>query len=125
MASYSISTKEKLIIFILLALSSWEGIISDDDLSLVDEKAPLMKVFGYKPEVHSGSYDHFISQTSQTSHLNFLTAEFETNYTHNLALRSKIKHTPKMGPRKANTSSDYFHSYWTAPSFRNIKTDEL
>lgn len=54
------------------ALSSWEGIISDDDLSLVDEKAPLMKVFGYKPEVHSGSYDHFISTNqSETFKKNF------------------------------------------------------
>jgi len=43
------------------ALSSWEGIIPEEDLKNVERVAPLMKVFGYKPEVHVGSYDHFIS----------------------------------------------------------------
>jgi len=43
------------------ALSSWEGKISDEDLDKVAEVAPLMKVFGYKPEVHKGAYDQFIS----------------------------------------------------------------
>jgi len=47
------------------ALSSWEGKISEEDLDKVAEKAPLMTVFGYKPEIHRGEYGQFIS-TNQT-----------------------------------------------------------
>jgi len=44
------------------ALSSWEGIIETEDLDKVEEVAPLMKVFGYKPEIHRGEYDQFKSE---------------------------------------------------------------
>merc|ERR1711935_105157 len=43
------------------ALSSWEGIIEPEDLDKVADVAPLMKVFGYKPEIHRGQYDQFKS----------------------------------------------------------------
>jgi hypothetical protein len=39
-----------------------------------------MKVFGYKPEVHVGSYDHFISKTSQMLHIAFLGNEIRNAY---------------------------------------------
>jgi hypothetical protein len=63
-----------------LALSSWEGIIPEEDLKNVERVAPLMKVFGYKPEVHVGSYDHFISKTSQMLHIAFLGNEIRNAY---------------------------------------------
>lgn len=44
------------------ALSSWEGIIETEDLDKVAEVAPLMQVFGYKPEIHRGEYDQFKSE---------------------------------------------------------------
>ena len=39
-----------------------------------------MKVFGYKPEVHVGSYDHFISKTSEMRHIEFLSNEIRNSY---------------------------------------------
>ena len=39
-----------------------------------------MKVFGYKPEVHVGSYDHFISKTSEMLHIEFLGNEIRNAY---------------------------------------------
>ena len=39
-----------------------------------------MKVFGYKPEVHVGSYDHFISKTSEMRHIDILANEIRNSY---------------------------------------------
>ncbi|CAG5109579.1 Oidioi.mRNA.OKI2018_I69.chr2.g4099.t1.cds [Oikopleura dioica] len=49
------------------ALSSWEGKVSDEELDNVEKMAPLMKEFGYKPELHFGSYDHFLSSKQSKS----------------------------------------------------------
>ena len=76
-----------------LALSSWEGKISEDDLDLVAQKAPLMEVFGYLPEIHKGEYEQFISNTSQLTHLRYLTAEYKFKYVNRHkeeAIRQKI-----------------------------------
>lgn len=64
----------------LIALSSWEGVIPEKDLENVAKVAPLMKVFGYKPEVHVGSYDHFISKTSEMRHIDILANEIRNSY---------------------------------------------
>ena len=65
----------------VLALSSWEGIIETEDLDKVAEVAPLMQVFGYKPEIHRGEYDQFKSQVSKFDlYKKLLNAEIEFNY---------------------------------------------
>ena len=103
-----------------------------------------MKVFGYKPEIYKGSYEHFISKTSQKTHFEFLKAEFQHNYTYKEPeKRKRPKVTPtKIGPHGKPISSDSvdlqveklrkpntFHSYWTAAAFknafRNAQADEL
>ena len=64
-----------------LALSSWEGIIESEDLEKVDDIAPLMSVFGYKPQVQKGEYDQFKSQVSKYDLFkSLLEAEIEYNY---------------------------------------------
>ena len=69
------------ILHIYLALSSWEGIIETEDLDKVAEVAPLMKIFGYKPEIHRGEYDQFKSQVSKFDLFKkLLNAEIEFNY---------------------------------------------
>ena len=62
-------------------MSSWEGVIEDKDLNVVEDNAPLMRVFGYKPEVHHGEYDQFKSQVSKYELFKtFLQAEKKYNY---------------------------------------------
>jgi hypothetical protein len=101
-----------------LALSSWEGKISDEDLEKVDTIAPLMRIFGYKPEVHVGEYDQFISKTSQQVHVNLHVNELKYNYTIHRP-KTYGKHKKTFGPEKPEWfSPKTFHSYWTAPAFR-------
>ena len=57
---------------LVLALSSWEGKVSDEELDNVEKMAPLMKEFGYKPELHFGSYDHFLRKTSKFFYKNII-----------------------------------------------------
>ena len=55
------TTVNFIVLRLFIALSSWEGVIKDKDLDVVEDHAPLMKVFGYKPEVHHGEYNQFKS----------------------------------------------------------------
>ena len=91
----------------VLALSSWEGKISDEDLDKVAEVAPLMKVFGYKPEVHKGAYDQFISNTSQLTHLRYLTAEYKFKYVN----RHKDEVMRKKVAEKFGTVKDRYQNW--------------
>ena len=83
------------------ALSSWEGIIEPEDLDKVAEVAPLMKVFGYKPEIHRGQYDQFKSQVSNVYSLfaRFLNNELLFNY------KPRIKR--KIDQKSTSAKRDY------------------
>ena len=70
------------------ALSSWEGVIEPEDLDKVAEVAPLMQVFGYKPEIHRGEYDQFKSQVSNISKFDCV-----------LNSEKKFNYKPKIKPR--------------------------
>ena len=60
-----IGIRHEILILYVLALSSWERIIETEDLDKVAEVAPLMQVFGYKPEIYRGECDQFKSQVSK------------------------------------------------------------
>lgn len=78
----------------ILALSSWEGVIEPEDLDKVAEVAPLMSVFGYKPEVHRGEYDQFKSQVSNYSlFARYLNNELKFNY------KPRIKKKDQTSPK--------------------------
>ena len=95
---------------ICLALSSWEGVIEEKDLEVVEENAPLMRVFGYKPEVHSGEYNQFKSQVSKYELFKaFLQAEIQYKY------KPRFKSTA-IKPLNYNKRRDYKKEL---DSFRN------
>ena len=99
----------------VLALSSWEGIIETEDLDKVAEVAPLMQVFGYKPEIHRGEYDQFKSQVSKFDLFKkILNAEIEFNYK-----PRKIKNHSK------NTSQNITHKTADSVEFQKLTKIEL
>ena len=101
--------------YINLALSSWEGIIETEDLDKVAEVAPLMKVFGYKPEIHRGEYDQFKSQVSKFDLFKkLLNAEIEFNYK-----PRKTKNHSK------NTSQNITHKTADLVEFQKLTKIEL
>ena len=53
------------------------------------EVAPLMKVFGYKPEIHRGEYDQFKSQVSNVYNIFALFLNNERTFNYKPMIRRK------------------------------------